>query len=51
MTRSVAIDVLQMANRVGTQCEAAEYEDLSEKKGFPGRGVILDEEALHQSFC
>ena len=29
MTRGVAIDLLQMAKRVGPQCEAAEYEDLS----------------------
>ena len=29
MARGVAIDLLQMAKRVGPQCEAAEYEDLS----------------------
>ena len=28
MARGVAIDLLQMAKRVGPQCEAAEYEDL-----------------------
>ena len=29
MARGVAIDLLQMAKRIGPQCEAAEYEDLS----------------------
>ena len=29
MARGVALDLLQMAKRVGPQCEAAEYEDLS----------------------
>ena len=29
MARGVAVDLLQMAKRIGPQCEAAEYEDLS----------------------
>ena len=29
MARGIAFDLLQMAKRVGPQCEAAEYEDLS----------------------
>ena len=29
MARGVALDLLQMAKRIGLQCEAAEYEDLS----------------------
>ena len=29
MARGVALDLLQMAKRVGPQYEAAEYEDLS----------------------
>ena len=29
MARGVALDLLQMAKRIGPQCEAAEYEDLS----------------------
>ena len=33
MARGVAIDLLQMAKRVGPQYEAAEYEDLSEAEG------------------
>ena len=35
MARGVAIDLLQMAKRVGPQCEAAEYEDLSGEENSP----------------
>ena len=35
MARGVAIDLLQMAKRVGPQCEVAEYEDLAEEKNLP----------------
>ena len=38
----VAIDLLQMAKRVGPQCEAAEYEDLSGKEGFLLDSVVVD---------
>ena len=31
----VTFDLLQMAKRVGPQCEAAEYEDLSGRKVSP----------------
>ena len=34
MARGVAFDLLQMAKRVGPQCEAAEYEDLSGEKSL-----------------
>ena len=34
MARGVALDLLQMANRIGPQCEAAEYEDLSEEENL-----------------
>ena len=33
--RGVAIDLLQMAKRVGPQCEAAEHEDLAGEENFP----------------
>ena len=33
--RGVAIDLLQMAKRVGPQCKAAEHEDLSGKEDLP----------------
>ena len=35
MARGVALDLLQMAKRIGTQCEAAEYEDLSGEETSP----------------
>ena len=35
MARGVAIDLLQMAKRVGPQYEAAEYEDLSGEEKSP----------------
>ena len=35
MAKGVALDLLQMAKRVGPQYEAAEYEDLSGKENLP----------------
>ena len=43
MARGVAIDLLQMAKRVGPQYEAAEYKDLSGKEGFSMDHVITDD--------
>ena len=34
MARGVAIDLLQVAKRVGSQHEGAEHEDLSGEEGF-----------------
>ena len=34
MARGVAVDLLQMAKRVGPQCEAAEHEGLSGEKSL-----------------
>ena len=42
MARGVAIDLLQMAKRVGPQFEAAEYEDLSGEKNFTLECVVDD---------
>ena len=41
--RVVAFDLLQLAKRVGPQCEAAEYEDLSREKGLPLDSIIVDD--------
>ena len=38
--RGVAFDLLQMAERVVPQCEAAEYEDLSGEKSLTQDGVV-----------
>ena len=43
MVRGVAFDLLQMAKRIGPQCEAAEYEDLSGEKGLTLDRVVIDD--------
>ena len=43
VARGVAVDLLQMAKRVGPQYEAAEHEDLSGEEGFPLDGVTIDD--------
>ena len=43
MARGVAIDLLWMAKRVGLQCEAAEYEDLSGEEDLPLDCVVVDD--------
>ena len=40
--RGIAVDLLQMAKRVGPQCEAAEHEDLSGEEDFPVDNIIVD---------
>ena len=40
MARGVAIDLLQMAKRIGPQCEAAENEDLSGEESLAQDSVI-----------
>ena len=42
MARGVAVDLLQMAKRVGPQCEAAEHEDLSGAESFPLDNIVVD---------
>ena len=41
--RGVAFDLLQMAKRIGPQCKAAEYEDLSGEKGLTLDCVVIDD--------
>ena len=43
VARGVAIDLLQMAKRVGPQYEAAEYENLSGEEGSSLDSVIVDD--------
>ena len=43
MARGVAVNLLQMAKRVGPQCEAAKYENLSEEKNFTLDCVVVDD--------
>ena len=49
MTRGIAIDLLQMAKRVGLQCEAAEYEDLSREKNLTLDRIVADDRRSHQT--
>ena len=43
MARGVAFDLLQMAKRIGPQCKAAEYEDLSGEKSLTLDRVVVDD--------
>ena len=49
MARGVAFDLLPMAKRVGPQCEAAEYEDLSGEKSLIPDRVTVDERRSHRA--
>ena len=51
VARGVAIDLLQMAKRVGPQYEAAEYENLSGEEGFSLDNVITDDRRGHRALC
>ena len=41
MARGVAFDLLQMTKRIGLQCKAAEYEDMSGEKIPPWIALLL----------
>ena len=43
MARGVAINLLQMAKRVGPQYEAAEHEDLFGEEGFLLDNIVVDD--------
>ena len=43
MARGVALDLLQMAKRVGPQYKAAEYEDLSGQENLTLDRIVGDE--------
>ena len=45
--RGVAFDLLEMAKRIGPQCKAAEYEDLSWEKSLTLDCVVLDDRRSH----
>ena len=49
MARGVAPDLLQMAKRIGPQCEAAEYEDLSGEKNLTLDCIVADDRRSHQA--
>ena len=43
MARGVAIDLLQMAKRVGPQYRATEYEDLSGEENLTLDGIVEED--------
>ena len=47
--RGVAFDLLQMAKRIGTQCKAAEYEDLSGEKSLTLDCIVVDDRRSHRA--
>ena len=48
--RGVAFDLLQMAKRIGPQCKAAEYEDLSGEKSLTLDCVVGDDRRSHRAY-
>ena len=49
MARGVAFNLLQMAKRIGPQCKAAKYEDLSREKGLTLDRIAIDDSRSHQA--
>ena len=49
VARGVTFDLLQMAKRVGPQCEAAEHKDLSGEKSLTLDCIAIDDLRSHQA--
>ena len=50
MARGVALDLLQMAKRIGPKCEAAEYKDLSGEESLTLDCVVVDDRRNHRAY-
>ena len=48
--RGVAFDLLQLAKRIGPQCKAAEYEDLSGEEGLTLDCIVDDDWRSHRAY-
>ena len=48
--RGVAFDLLQMAKRIGPQCKAAKYEDLSGEKSLTLDCFVDDDRRSHRAY-
>ena len=48
--RGVAFDLLQMAKRIGPQCKAGEYKDLSGEKSLTLDCIVVDDRRSHQAY-
>ena len=49
MARGIALNLLQMAKRIGPQCKAAEYEDLSGEENLALDHIASDDRRSHQA--
>ena len=49
MARGIAFNLLQMAKRIGPQCKAAEYEDLSGEKSIALDRIVVDDRRSHRA--
>ena len=49
MARGVAFDLLQMTKRIGPQCKAAEYENLSGEKSLTLDRIAVDDRRSHRA--
>ena len=49
MARGIAFDLLLMDMRIGPQCEAAEYEDLSGEESLTQDRITSDDQRSHQA--
>ena len=49
MARGIAIDLLQMAERVGPHYGAAEYKDLSAEKSLTLERIVVDDRRSHRA--
>ena len=50
MTRVVAVDLLEVTSRTGTQSEAAKHKELAREKSLPGNRIVTDDRASHRFF-
>ena len=49
MARGVALNLLQMAERVGPQYEAAGYKDLSGEENLTLDRIVVDDQRSHRA--
>ena len=49
VAEGVAVDLLQLAKRIGPQCKAAEHEDLSGEKSLTLDCIAIDDRRSHQA--
>ena len=49
MAGGVAIDLLQLAKRIGPQCKAAEDEDLSGEEGLTLDCIAVEDRRSHRA--